>query len=191
MTNRRDMMADYVTVAERIQAFYDRFPNGSLQSEVYLLTEEIVVMKSYAYRTADDARPGIGHSSMLIPGSTNFTRGSEIENCESSSVGRAIAMLGFEVKRGIATREEVDNKQNEHERPIRPPQSRNALHAPVAASGEELDAFIAEMGTEHGLGIEQIVEMLGGISPERFNALTPTQLGRARTTILEKLGATA
>lgn len=129
---RRDMMADYVTVAERIQAFYDRFPDGSLQSEVYLLTEEIVVMKSYAYRTADDPRPGIGHSSMLIPGSTNFTRGSEIENCESSSVGRAIAMLGFEVKRGIASRDEIDGKQGQRQGPPEPRPMRP--RAPVAGS---------------------------------------------------------
>ena len=188
MTQRRDMMADYVPVNERIAAFIDAFPTGSLQSEITHLDDGIVVVKAWAYRTPDDARPGVRHSSLLIPGSTNFTRGSEIENAETSAWGRAIAALGFEVKRGIASREEVENKQNEHERPIRPPQPRNALHAPVAASGEELNAFIAEMGTEHGLGIEQIVDLLGGISPERFNALTPAQLSRARATIMEKIG---
>lgn len=48
---------------------------------------------------------------MSIPGATNFTRGSEIENCETSAWGRAIAALGFEVKRGVASKQEVENKR--------------------------------------------------------------------------------
>jgi hypothetical protein len=67
------------------------------------------VMQAFAYRTADDKRPGTGWSSLQIPGATPFTKGSEIENCETSAWGRAIAALGFEVKRGIASRQEVAN----------------------------------------------------------------------------------
>ena len=70
-----------------------------------------MTIKAYAYRMPEDQRPGIGHSSLEIPGSTPYTKGSEIENAETSAWGRAIAALGFEVKRGIASREEVANKQ--------------------------------------------------------------------------------
>ena len=104
---------DYVTVAERIGAFYGKFPDGSLQSEIVYLNDHIVVMRAYAYRTSDDPRPGIGYSSLGIPGTTPYTRGSEVENCESSAWGRAIAALGFEVKRGIASAEEVRNKRED------------------------------------------------------------------------------
>lgn len=114
MTNNRGFnLDDYVTVAERISAFIEKYPNGSLQSEVWMLNESVVVMKAYAYRTPDDERPGIGFSSLGIPGATPYTRGSELENAESSAWGRAIAALGFEVKRGIASREEVTNKQGD------------------------------------------------------------------------------
>ena len=101
---------DYIPVAERIAAFYAKHPEGSLQSEMVELSETRVVIRAYAYRTPDDIRPGIGYSSLIIPGATPFTRGSEIENCETSAWGRAIAALGFEVKRGIATAEDVRNK---------------------------------------------------------------------------------
>lgn len=101
---------DYVTVAERIAAFHTRHPEGSLQAEVVTMTDKLVVVKAYAYRTADDIRPGIGWSSLEIPGKTPYTRGSELENAESSAWGRAIAALGFEVKRGIATANEIANK---------------------------------------------------------------------------------
>ena len=184
---RRDMMADYVPVAERVQAFYDRFPEGSIQSEITHLDERLVVVKAWAYRTADDPRPGVGHSSMLIPGSTNFTRGSEVENTESSAWGRAIAALGFEVKRGIASREEVENKQNEHERPIRPPQARGPQNRTVEATEGTPEDFLGWAFNEHGLGVDAVLTMLG-IDGERFNVLTPAQLERAGKTIMEKIG---
>lgn len=111
MSTRDDIMKDYVPVNERIAAFYAKHPEGSLQAEIVELNETRVVMRAYAYRTPDDVRPGIGYSSLEIPGRTSYTRGSEIENCETSCWGRAIAALGFEVKRGIASAEEVRNKE--------------------------------------------------------------------------------
>lgn len=111
--NYQDRLASYITVNERIDAFYAKYPEGSLQSEMVMLTDTIVVFKASAFRTADDAKPGIGHSSLAIPGTTPYTRGSEIENAETSAWGRALAALGFEVKRGIASRDEIDNKANQ------------------------------------------------------------------------------
>jgi hypothetical protein len=104
-------LSDYNTVAERVTAFYGKYPEGSLQSEIVELNESRVVMRAYAYRTPTDERPGIGYSSLGIPGSTPYTKGSEVENCETSAWGRAIAALGFEVKKGIASRDEIQNKQ--------------------------------------------------------------------------------
>lgn len=108
-----DRLSDYVQVNERIVAFREEYPEGSLQSEIIELNDTMVVMRAFAYRTAEDARPGIGTSSLAIPGTTPYTRGSEIENCETSAWGRALAALGFEVKRGIASHEEVRNKQRD------------------------------------------------------------------------------
>lgn len=116
---------DYVEVHVRVAAFYDKFPEGSLQSEVYLFRDAeltpdnkivkwgMVIMKGIASRWAGDISPGIGFSSMTIPGSTPYTRGSEIENAETSAWGRALAALGFEVKRSIASANEIANKRTE------------------------------------------------------------------------------
>lgn len=112
MPDYQDRMKDYVPVNERIAAFIDAHPEGSLQSEIVELTESRVTVKAYAYRTPADPRPGTGHSSLNIPGSTPYTKGSEIENAETSAWGRAIAALGFEVKRGVSSSEEIANKQS-------------------------------------------------------------------------------
>ena len=118
MSTRDDILRDYVPVNERILAFYEKHPQGSLQSELVELSDNRVVMRAYAYREPADERPGIGYSSLEIPGRTPYTRGSEVENCETSAWGRAIAALGFEVKRGIASQEEVRNKSGEDHREV-------------------------------------------------------------------------
>lgn len=122
---------DYIPVNERIAAFYVKHPEGSLQSELIELSESRVVIRAYAYRTPADERPGIGLSSLEIPGKTPYTRGSEIENCETSAWGRAIAALGFEVKRGVASAEEVKSKQSTEPPPASSPAK--AAKAPRSA----------------------------------------------------------
>jgi hypothetical protein len=100
----------YVEVAERIERFYEKYPDGSLQSTwqiVQIDGRDTIVVKAYAYRTPDDRRPGIGHASEPLPGLTPYTKNSELMVGETSAWGRAIAALGFEVKRGIASANEV------------------------------------------------------------------------------------
>lgn len=120
MTQNNNFAADYIPVNERIQAFHDKYPDGSLQSEILTLNDHEVLIRAQAYRTPDDPRPGVGHARETIPGSTPYTRGSEVENAETSAWGRAIAALGFEVKAGIATAEDVRNAQGRQNAPQRP-----------------------------------------------------------------------
>jgi hypothetical protein len=100
---------DYIEVSERIQKFYERYPDGSLQGSWEWLDDShnVIVYRAEAYRTPDDVRPGIGFASEPYPGTSNFTRGSEIMCGETSAWGRAIASLGIAVHRGIASAQEV------------------------------------------------------------------------------------
>lgn len=121
----------YKEVPYRIQEFYAKHPEGALVSEMvrYEVDEVVeetytskgqkksrfilkgyVVMKGLAYRTPDDPHPGVGYSGMVMPGATPYTKGSEIENAETSAWGRAIAALGIAVKEGIATSQEIASK---------------------------------------------------------------------------------
>ncbi len=54
--------------------------------------------------------PGQGTAWEPVPGPTPFTRDSELQNAETSAWGRAIAALGFKVKDGIASAEDVRNR---------------------------------------------------------------------------------
>lgn len=101
---------NYVPVEDRIEAFYKEHPEGSIQTELAHFDPAMVIVKATIYRTPDDPRPATGHSQMNIPGKTSFTKDSETENAETSAVGRALAMMGFEVRKGVASRQEVRNK---------------------------------------------------------------------------------
>lgn len=115
---------DYVGVHERIDKFLEKYPDGRIQTAIAHLSESLVVMQATVYRDAGDERPIVAHSQLGIPGKTNFTRDSEVENAETSAVGRALAFMGFETKKGIASREEVRSRQepsDNHSAPSRAP----------------------------------------------------------------------
>lgn len=110
---------DYIDVATRIIEFREKFPEGSLvQKELQFLSDfggkDWVVYTAAAYRTPDDINPGIGTAWEPVPGPTRFTRDSEVQNAETAAWGRAmVAALAVDTKKGIASSEEVRNRQVE------------------------------------------------------------------------------
>lgn len=111
-------MNDYVDVAERIRDFREKYPEGTLQAEVVDLPEafaaSFIAVRAYAYRTPDDQRPGVGLAYEPVPGATQFTKNSELQNAETSAWGRAIVAVGAsDTKRGIASANEVRNRQDD------------------------------------------------------------------------------
>jgi hypothetical protein len=113
---------DYIDVATRIIEFREKFPQGSLQSwkDPYVIEVKMpdgsiksyMVYSAAAYRSPDDSLPGVGWAYEPIPGPTNFTRDSELQNAETAAWGRAmVAALAVDTKKGIASSEEVRNRQ--------------------------------------------------------------------------------
>jgi hypothetical protein len=106
-------LENYVDVPQRIKLFYEKYPDGSLQMDPDLQFQTvgdqiIVIGRAYAYRNQEDEKPGIGTAQEYLPGKTNFTRGSEIQNLETSCWGRAIGALGIGIDKAIASKEEVE-----------------------------------------------------------------------------------
>ena len=132
-------MQDYVDVKERIAQFYKKYPEGSIQFEYKGILEsnpDMIWGIAYAYRTATDERPGIGTAAELAVGKTNFTRGSELMNLETSAWGRAIGALGIGLGKSVATRQEVEAAQARQEPSDDPWQERKPLPPKPSAGGQ-------------------------------------------------------
>lgn len=112
-----NILDGYVDVATRIIEFREQYPDGSLtQVSIEFLRDfagkDWVVYTAAAYRDPEDQRPGIGTAWEPVPGPTKFTRDSEVQNAETAAWGRAmVAALAVDTRAGIATQEEVRNRQ--------------------------------------------------------------------------------
>ena len=118
----------YVMVAERHAKFVEDHPYGAISTSLELsqISYEdsagivgtpvaFIVMKCEVWKERDDQRSGfppdgVGHASMPIPGPTSFTRNSEVENAETSALGRALAMIGYHAKNTMASEDEIVSK---------------------------------------------------------------------------------
>lgn len=108
--SRGNPIQDYVTVAERIEAFYRKYPEGRIITNIVEHDAErgFILIRAEVYRNPDDALPAATGHAYELKSEGHVQRTSYIEVGETSAVGRALAMAGFEVKRGIASREEME-----------------------------------------------------------------------------------
>lgn len=118
-------LSDYVDVKTRIELFYEKYPEGSIQFEFKGIMEgnpDFIWGIATAYRNQDDTRPATGTCSELAQGKTAFTRGSELANLETSAIGRAIGALGIGLGKSMATKQEVNAAQARQVTPAAAPE---------------------------------------------------------------------
>lgn len=110
-------LGGYVEVAHRIaEVRTTLYPDGSFQparpDQPYSIEtidgQSYVVYAAAFYRGPEDKLPGIGLAWEVVPGRTPYTRGSELQNAETSAWGRAlVAALAADTRAGIASADEV------------------------------------------------------------------------------------
>ena len=158
---RNDRFEDYVPVAERLERFYERFPDGRVITHIieHNLESGFVLMRAEVYRSPDDAQPAATGHAFEVRGESYVNKTSYIENCETGSVGRALALLGFEVKRGIASREELE--KTARMTPEKAARAASAAPANVAAVTTPAAASPAEISVNLDAEILQSAGALG------------------------------
>jgi hypothetical protein len=170
MPEKRFDLGDYVEVRDRIRILYELFPQARIETD-YTLTSEPddkpkVICRAFVYRKPEDERPaGHGTSWLYLPGTTPYTRGSEVENAETSAVGRAIGMLGILIDKSIATSNEIENKREDA--PKQTPQEagefeKGALVGTIELS-KDAPEFLPKVSAEGGTLVFKLRDKSGGI----------------------------
>jgi hypothetical protein len=179
---------EYITVHERIEKFYSRFPQGRIITSIIEHSAEtgFILIRAEIYRDPEDVLPAATGHAYELRSAGHVQAGSYVEVCETSSVGRALALLGFEVRRGVASREEVIRGAKKQqaaavsappERRAPPPPERAAATTPTTEmeASPDLDAQILRAAEELGYDaakvrkwVNQKYEVTGGLG-----SLTP------------------
>lgn len=178
-------MGDYVDVAERIGEFAKKYPEGSLQSELEPIYRDGALVawlcKAYAYRSADDQRPGVGHAVEPVPGKTPYTRDSEAMNAETSAWGRAIIALGFKTKK-IASAQEVRGRATDREAVGTAAAASEATSNSAAAAAPSQNGYASEAQRKRLFALKKSV----GIPDADLRALLAEHTGQESTAQIPK-----
>ena len=99
----------YVEVNERIKFFRqeDEYKNWTISTEFTALDSEMCVCKCIIADT-DQRVIATGHAHEEKSGS-HINKTSYVENCETSAIGRALAMMGIGIDTSIASANEVND----------------------------------------------------------------------------------
>lgn len=103
----------YATVASRVKAFRELCPDGLITTEIISNEAGVVTMKAtVADETGKVLATGLAQEK---EGAGFVNKTSYIENCETSAIGRAMAMLSIGSDESMASAEELANALKQQE----------------------------------------------------------------------------
>lgn len=105
---------DYAEVNQRIKAFRMLYPNGAIRTEMLSNDGAVCVFRAVV---CDNDGNVLGTGTAFEEKDNGFiNKTSYVENCETSSVGRALAMCGIGIDVSIASADEVANAINNQDK---------------------------------------------------------------------------
>ena len=167
---------NYAEVKERVNAFRKLYPEGFITTEIVSINEKGVMMKAavgyyagpYEEGNFKEILLGTGHAYEFLAKNKNINSTSMIENCETSAVGRALAMCGIGTDISIASYEEVNSniysKSEEQEVQTIP-----ETEEQKKAAGEELIGFCKNNGVNVAL-VAKHFGLVGKPTAAQFNS---------------------
>lgn len=112
-------LTDYVDVRHRLELALLAYPDLRVVEDppelIHIGDRVFIQCAVTVYRTQDDPTPGRAHCWEVWPGRTPYTKDSEQMNGATSALGRALGYMGFGIKAGLASANEVRTAQaNSH-----------------------------------------------------------------------------
>jgi hypothetical protein len=102
-------LSSYQTVQERIDLFRKTFSEGRIVNKIVHIDEKSIIVECSIYLNATDEHPTGVDLAHEVKDASPVNRTSWVENCATSSTGRAISLLGgpFSPKGKRPSREEM------------------------------------------------------------------------------------
>jgi hypothetical protein len=173
----------YATVADRITLFYERYPDGRIETDLISRENGAVTFKALVYRAVAERAPAATGWASEREDDGEINSVACLENTETSAIGRALANLGFTASLKRPSREEMEKTERERRRNARPvgvaggsvPDARLAasteLQVHADAAHDLLDLLQAAEG--HGFSHSR-----AAVIRSRANQVPPLPLGR-------------
>ena len=98
---------NYETVEDRLAKFWEKYPDGRIESNLIENGDTRFIVQSFIYRTEADTRYWTSGLAYEVISDRGVNSTSALENCETSAIGRALANAGFATKGKRASREEM------------------------------------------------------------------------------------
>ena len=146
---------EYQTVALRVQKFRETHPTWSITTHIEDRTEDYVVMAA-EIRNEEERLIATGHAEEFRKAS-QINGTSALENCETSAIGRALALAGFggtefasanEVQNAIHQQAKPNTRRAALEIAFKAVQDMTALKTLWASLSEEDRDIATEFATE-------------------------------------------
>lgn len=171
-----DLSPDYKQVPERIADLKEKFPEARLRPTdptrpywiesvpmVDTATGEtfdkvFIVYSASCFRDDTDTMPGIGVAWEPFPGTTPYTKNSELQNAETSAWGRAIIAALASESKSIASAEDVRNRSAEHNEPSAPSTYRQQPARPPRMPSEKQLSFLNNLIFQTGTDVFNLSE---------------------------------
>jgi len=100
-------LEEYTTVRERIKLFWEKYPDGAIDTECLDWSNTHYIFRTRLYRLWTDERPfSTGHAKEEVA-ERGVNRDFALENCETSSVGVAMKNANIGTDKHAPSREEM------------------------------------------------------------------------------------
>ena len=159
----------YVEVNERIKFFRqeDQYKGWGIHTDINMLDGDQCLCKCTIINDAGEVMSQ-GHAHE-VKSSSNINKTSHVENCETSAVGRALAMLGIGIDTSIASSNEVQEAIAKQQELVDNPQVQKLskkIDAPVENIMDKAVAYIKGQ-TDKRKAFDSITKKYGGQLTEK------------------------
>lgn len=150
---------DYAQVNDRIKAFRELCPNGTITTDIIELANGVVTMKATVY---DEEGKVLGTGLAQEKESSGYiNKTSYIENCETSAVGRALGFAGIGVDGSMCSAEELVNAiTNQNKEPAKKQKAQNGDPLLAKIDAGQKAQIMAEL-ERTGIDISTVITPFG------------------------------